>query len=68
MKLIAERHVTRSSTELNSAYWAPILRVNHGTERRYRKGSWDFLGLFDKYETEWEDDWVIAQIIQPEPK
>jgi hypothetical protein len=51
--------------ELNPAYWKPILRINHGTERRYRKGSWDFLGLFDKYETEWEDDWVIGEIIQP---
>ena len=68
MKLIAERHVTRSNMELNPAYWKPILRINHGTERRYRKGSWDFLGLFDTYETEWEDDWVIGEIIQPEFK
>ena len=66
MKLIAERNVSRSSTELNPAYWKPILKVNFGVERRYRVGPWDFFGMFDKYETEWEDDWVIAQIIQPE--
>jgi hypothetical protein len=68
MKLIAKKHVTRSKVEYSPAYWKPILRVNHGTERRYRKGPWDFLGLFDKYETEWEDDWVIGEIIQPEYK
>ena len=65
MKLIAERHVTRSKVENSPAYWKQLLRVNHGTERRYRKGAWDFLGLFDTYETEWEDDWVIAQILGP---
>lgn len=63
MKLISETLVSRSSMEMDRAIWMPVLRVNYGTERRYRRGSWDFLGLFDKRETEWEDDWVTVDII-----
>jgi hypothetical protein len=64
MKLISETLVSRSSMEMSPAYWKPVLRVNYGTERRYRRSPWDFLGLFDKRETEWENDWVTTQIVE----
>jgi hypothetical protein len=38
--------------------------TNYGTERRYRRSPWDFLGLFDKRETEWEGGWTVVQIAE----
>ena len=64
MKLISETTVSRSSVEFSPAYWKPILRVNYGVARRYRLSKWDFFGFFDRTETEWDDEWVTAQIVK----
>jgi hypothetical protein len=63
MKLISETNVSRTNVVLSPAYWRPVLQVNFGVERRYRQSPCDFFGLFDVRETEWEDNWVVAQIL-----
>ena len=64
MKKISERLISRSRIENSVAYSEPVLQINYGIEHRYRVSPWDFLGLFDKRETEWEDDWVTTQIVK----
>lgn len=64
MKLISETLVSRSKISIPPDYWKYALQINYGTERRYRRGSWDFLGLFDKYVVEWENKWTVTKIIE----
>jgi len=55
MKLIRERLISRSKIEQLPDYAKPVLVVNLGLERRYRKTG-DFFGFFDKKEIEWEKE------------
>ena len=55
MKLVQERMISRSRLENLPEYSNPVLVVNLGWERRYRKPS-DFFGFFDKKEIEWEKE------------
>jgi len=63
MKLISERMISRSKIEQLPEYAHPVVVVNLGWERRYRKDG-DFFGFFDKKEIEWEKENQIFTIEQ----